>query len=390
VLLAQIVTILIAARAAGWLFRRIGQPAVVGEMAAGILLGPSAMGWLAPRFSRALFPPAGLDALSALSNIGLVLFLFLVGLRLNLSHLREEGRLALVTSNVSVLVPFAMGAALGRFLYPRLPHGQASLLAFALFLGAAMSVTAFPVLARILRERGLEATRLGAVAIACAAVDDVTAWLILAGIIAFVRSGTPGQRPLLEVLGYLAVYLAAMWLGVRRIARAWEGAALTRVLLVTFLSSLATEWLGVHALFGAFVAGVAMPKRLEFTETVARQIEPLTVELLLPLFFTLTGLRTRIGLVDGWAMWGVCLGIVAVAVAGKWGGGMVAARAMGMRWKDASALGILMNTRGLVELVILNIGLDLGILSPAMFSMMVVMALVTTFMTSPLLSLFGA
>ncbi|MCU1263420.1 MAG: Sodium/hydrogen exchanger [Bryobacterales bacterium] len=374
-LLAQIVLILIAARAGGWLFRRIGQPAVVGEMAAGILLGQLASDWFGP-----------LDALGALSQVGLVLFLFLVGLRLDLSHLRQEGRLALVTSNVSVLAPFALGAGLGVFLYPGLAHENAQLLPFALFLGAAMSITAFPVLARILRERGLEGTRLGAVAIACAAVDDVTAWLILAAIIAFVRSGA-GQKPLWEVFALLCVYLASMWFGIRRLARDWSPTAFTLVLLVALISSLATDWLGVHALFGAFMAGVVMPKRQEFTDLVARKIEPLTVELLLPLFFVLTGLRTRIGLVQGWSMWVTCVAIIAIAVLGKWGGGMLAARWNGMSWRDASALGILMNTRGLVELVILNIGLDLGILSPALFSMMVIMALVTTFMTSPLLQL---
>jgi Kef-type K+ transport system membrane component KefB len=201
-----------------------------------------------------------------------------------------------------------------------------------------------------------------------------------------VRSGA-GQKPLWEVFALLCVYLASMWFGIRRLARDWSPTAFTRVLLVALISSLATDWLGVHALFGAFMAGVVMPKRQEFTDLVARKIEPLTVELLLPLFFVLTGLRTRIGLVQGWSMWVTCVAIIAIAVLGKWGGGMLAARWNGMSWRDASALGILMNTRGLVELVILNIGLDLGILSPALFSMMVIMALVTTFMTSPLLQL---
>jgi Kef-type K+ transport system membrane component KefB len=367
-LLAQIVVILLAARVGGWLFRRIGQPAVVGEMAAGIALG---------QWASALFPADALASLNALSQIGLVLFLFLVGLRLDFSHLRGQGRLALVTSNVSVLAPFALGAGFGTFLY----RGGSQPVAFALFLGAAMSVTAFPVLARILRERGLDNTRLGTVAIACAAVDDVTAWLILAGIIAFVRNGN-----VLVVLALLAAYLLVMWFGVRRVARDWSPTALTSTILTAFLSSVATDWMGVHALFGAFAAGVVMPKRLEFQESIARKIEPLTVELLLPLFFTLTGLRTHIGLVRGWAMWGVCAALIVVAILGKWGGGMMAARWMGMSWRDASALGILMNTRGLVELVILNIGLDLKILPPEIFSMMVIMALVTTFMTSPLLS----
>ena len=387
-LLLQILIILATARVVGWLFRRIGQPAVVGEMVAGILLGPSAFGWIAPGYASALFPPASLAQLNALSQLGSVLFLFLVGLSLDLSHLQDEGRVTLASSSASILAPFAMGSALAIYLYPRFSYPHVRPLVFALFLGVAMSITAFPVLARILREFGLVQTRIGTVAIACAALDDVTAWTLLASIVALTRSGDGLQSGALTLL-YLAIYLAVMWFGVRRLTRNWNSAAATRILLVALASSVTTEWLGMHALFGAFFSGVVMSKGKEFVDGVARKIEPLTVNLLLPLFFALTGLRTRIGLVRGLSMWLVCLAIIAVAVTGKWGGAMLAARLMGMEWRPAATLGILMNTRGLVELVILNIGLDLGVLSPELFSMMVIMALVTTFMTSPLLRLMG-
>lgn len=372
-LLAQVIVILLAARVGGRVFRYMGQPEVVGEMTAGILLGQFASRWF-----------GSTDALNTLSQIGLILFLFLVGLRLDSKHLAREGRLAAVTSAVSIGVPFVLGAGLGLLLYSRFANG-APLAGFALFLGTAMSVTAFPVLARILRERNMEGTRVGTVAIACAAIDDVAAWLILAGLLAFIHSST-GHTPFWQVLGLLMLYCLLVWFGLRKAIRHWTPEGLTRVLLIVFGSSLATEWIGIHAFFGAFVAGIAMPKTAFFTDSIARRIEPLTTGLLLPLFFTVTGLRARIDLVQGWWMWGVCAAIICVAVLGKWGGAAVAAHWMGMTWRDASALGILLNTRGLVELIVLKTGLDAGMISPALFSMMVLMAIATTAMTSPMLN----
>jgi Kef-type K+ transport system membrane component KefB len=356
-------------------------------MTVGILLGPTGLGWIAPTIFHSLFPPGSVEQLNAVSQVGLVLFLFLVGLRLDLLRLREQGRSAVVISNASISIPFVLGVILAVFLYPRFSGAGVAVLPFTLFLGAAMSVTAFPVLARILHERGLERTRLGTVALVCAAVDDVTAWLILAGIVALVRSQQM-NRPLYMLL-LLAGYLAVMWFGVRRLARSWEHPSLTSLLLLALLSSIATDLIGLHALFGAFIGGLVLSDSRELTGAVAEKVEPITVEFLLPLFFAASGLRTQVGLLDGWAMWGPWFAISAVAVPGKWGGGMLAAGWMGMPWKEAAALGILMNTRGLIELVILNIGLDLGVLSSALFSMMVLMALVTTFMTSLLLSVLG-
>ncbi len=372
-LLAQVIAILLAARVGGRVFRYLGQPEVVGEMTAGILLGQFASRWFGPT-----------DALNTLSQIGLILFLFLVGLRLDSEHLAREGRLAAVTSAVSIGVPFVLGAGLGLLLYSRFANG-APRAGFALFLGTAMSVTAFPVLARILRERHLEGTRVGTVAIACAAIDDVAAWLILAGILAFIHAST-GHTPFWQVFGLLVLYCLIVWFGLRKVTRNWNADGLTRVLLVVLGSSLATEWIGVHAFFGAFVAGIAMPKTALFTDSIARRIEPLTTGLLLPLFFTVTGFRARLDLLEGWRMWGVCAAIICVAVLGKWGGAALAARWMGMAWRDASALGILLNTRGLVELIVLKTGLDAGMISPELFSMMVLMAIATTAMASPLLN----
>jgi Kef-type K+ transport system membrane component KefB len=383
----QIFVIVGFARLAGRLFPVFRQPRVVGEMVAGILLGPSLLGWLAPALSSSLFPAASLDHLNAVSQLGLMLFMFLVGLRLDTGQLRKLGRLAVVTSNASILVPMTLGVALGARLYPRFAPPSSTRVAFELFMGAAMSVTAFPVLARIIAEKGWTTLRLGVVAIACAAIDDVTAWLMLAGIIGYARAGTIVE--LFETAALLAAYLVAMQFGLKPLLHRWklQEASTTLPLLILFASACVTEWIGVHALFGAFFAGTIMPKEGESGKALAAKLEPITNDLLLPLFFALTGLRTSLGLIHGSAGWLICGAIVITAVCGKWGGATLAARWAGMPWSEASALGILMNTRGLVELVILNIRLALGILSPELFSMMVVMALVTTLMTTPLLAI---
>jgi Kef-type K+ transport system membrane component KefB len=395
-LLVQIAAVVIAARGVGLLFRRIGQPQVVGEMAAGILLGPSFLGWIAPGVSARLFPPDSLGFLNSISQVGLLVFMFLVGLELNPRLLRGRGPTAVVTSHASIVVPFVLGALLSLQLYPRLSDRSVGFTAFALFMGAAMSVTAFPVLARILSERGLMRTRVGTVTLACAAVADVTAWCILAVVVATVGAKGGGVPPWAMVAG-AAVYAALMVLGVRRalalLERRFERDGrvtqdvLGLILLVALASAWATEAIGVHALFGAFLAGAVMPKGKAFLHALNGKLEDVTVVLLLPLFFAFTGLRTRIGLVERAEMWGWCALVVVVAVAGKFGGSAAAARLTGMSWREAGAIGTLMNTRGLMELVILNIGLDIGVISPAVFAMMVLMALATTFMTSPLLEL---
>jgi Kef-type K+ transport system membrane component KefB len=393
-LLLQALVILAVARGVGLLFRRIHQPQVIGEMLAGIMLGPSLLGWLAPGVSAALFPPESLDYLNALSQVGVLLFMFLVGLELNPHVLRGQGKAAVITSWSSIVTPFVLGILLALVLYPRLGAGLKGFLPFALFMGTAMSITAFPVLARIMAERDLLRTRVGSMTIACAAVDDVSAWFLLACVVVLVRAGDSGHPIWITVLGSLA-FVAFLVFVVRGMLRRLEDVYQQRrrisenllaiILLLVLASAYVTEWLGIHALFGAFLMGAILPKEQRFVHALTEKLEGVAVVLLLPLFFAYNGMRVSIGLLSGAELWVLTLAIIATAVLGKWGGSAVAGRATGMPWREASAVGILMNTRGLVELVILNIGLDLGVISPTLFAMMVLMALVTTFMTSPLL-----
>ena len=393
-LIVQIAVVLSVARAVGYAFRLIRQPQVVGEMVAGILLGPSLLGWAAPGVSAVIFPVESLGVLGTLSQVGLLLFMFLVGLELDPRLLRGRGEAAVVTSHASIIAPFLLGSILALYLYPRLSDASVDFTGFALFLGAAMSVTAFPVLARILVERNLMRTKLGAVALACAAVDDVTAWSLLAVVVAIVRAGDT-DLPLWLTFTGTAVYVAAMFFAVRpllrHLLRLYESRGrltqdvLGLVLLGLLASAAATEWLGIHALFGAFLYGSLLPRDREFVRDLTGKLEDVTVVFFLPLFFASTGLKTSVGLVEGAEMWGYFGLVMLVAVAGKFGGSTLAARLTGLTWREAGGLGVLMNTRGLMELVILTIGLDLGVISPALFAMMVLMALATTFMTTPLL-----
>jgi Kef-type K+ transport system membrane component KefB len=392
-LLAQIAVILFFARVLGRALGLVGQPKVVGEMVAGLMLGPSLLGWLAPTVSAALFPTASLGFLNALSQIGLLFFMFLVGLELDARLIRGRGHAVLITSHASIVAPFFLGACLALFLYPRLSDESVTFTGFALFMGAAMSVTAFPVLARILQERGLTKTRLGAVAIACAAVDDVTAWCILAGVVLIVRSADATVPIPLMVGGSLLFVLVMLTVVRRALARLeatyvkWRQLSQDRIAAVVFLvlvSGWITERLGVHAVFGAFLAGAVMPKSEDFVREFRERFEDVMVVLFLPIFFAFTGLRTSIALIDG-GLWFYMALILLVAVIGKVGGSAVAARSSGMDWREAWALGALMNTRGLMAFVILNVGYDIGVVSPALFAMMVLMALATTFMTTPLL-----
>ncbi len=392
----QLAVVLAVCRVVGELFRRIHQPKVVGEMFAGIMLGPSLLGWIAPHASAYLFPASSLGFLNALSQVGVVVFMFLVGLKINPSELKKESHAAVLTSHVSITAPFVLAAFLALYLYPRLSDESVSFTSFALFMGSAMSITAFPVLARILTERNMLGSRLGTVAIACAAVDDVTGWCILAYIVVLIRSAHSATS-IWVTIGGILVFGLAMIHGVRRILRGFARAykkkgalsenLMALMLLLVLASSLMTEYLGIHLLFGAFLMGAIMPKDHQFVRYVLDRFETITVTLLLPLFFAFTGLRTNIGLVKGPEMWMYCGLIILVATAGKLGGSTLASWWSGMPLREAAGLGTLMNTRGLMELVILNIGLDIGVISPALFSMMVLMALFTTFMTTPVLRL---
>jgi Kef-type K+ transport system membrane component KefB len=387
----QATVVIVATRTIGVVARRMKQPLVVAEVIAGVILGPSLLGWVAPTVSAALFAPSSLHLLGSVSQIGLILFMFLVGLELDPGLLKKRIHASVAISHTSILVPFALGALLGTRLYGTLAPDGVPMSSFVLFMGVAMSITAFPVLARILVERRLLRSRVGAIAIACAAVDDVTAWCILAFVVSIVRSSGVKQAVVTSALAL--AYVGLMMFVVRpvlaRVAnRTKVGLSQNVVAIVivgVFASSLATELIGIHALFGAFLFGAIVPKQDTFAAALAEKLEDLILVVLLPLFFAYSGLRTQIGLLSTAESWMTCAAITLVACLGKFGGSTLAARVTGLSWRESSAIGILMNTRGLMELVVLNIGLDLGVISPALFTMMVVMALVTTFVTTPLL-----
>jgi Kef-type K+ transport system membrane component KefB len=392
-LLTQIVVVVVAARLCGGLAARIGQPKVIGEIVAGIMLGPSLLGWAAPGVSQALFPPGSLGTLKLLADVGVLLFMFVVGLELDVEVLRGVARTALLVSHASILFPCFLGVVLSLALYGSLAPAGVPFVPFALFLGIAMSITAFPVLARILEERGLTRTPLGNTAITCAAVDDVTAWSLLAIVVAVAKAQDLASAGLTVLT--VAAFIGLMWVVVGPAVRWVIGRSapetpsknlLAFVLLMLIGSALTAERIGIHALFGAFLVGVVMPHEAGFRAALVQRLEEISAILFLPLFFAFTGLRTRIGLLDSAEAWLMCLAVIAVATAGKLGGSMAAARLSGMGTLDALSLGALMNTRGLMELIVLNVGYELGILSPRIFAMMVLMALVTTFSTAPLLA----
>ncbi len=392
-LLVQIATIVVVSRTLGAVTRWLGQPLVIAEVLAGILLGPSLLGWLWPDAMVALFPAKSLPPLKMLSQVGLVLFMFLIGLEFDQRLLRGRTHTSVVISHTSIVVPFALGAGSAWYLYEAYSPPTVSFLSFTLFLGISMSVTAFPVLARILSERNLLHSRVGAISLACAAVDDVTAWCMLAFVVAVARS-----RALVQALwttGFAILFILTMLFLIRPFlrrlgARVASREALTPtlvaiILILLMISSITTELIGIHALFGAFLFGAILPKDGKLAETLVEKLETAAVVLFLPLFFAYSGLRTEIGLVSGREDWLVAGFLILIATVGKFGGSAIAARLTGLRWREATALGILMNTRGLMELIVLNIGFDIGVISPTMFTMLVMMALVTTFATTPVL-----
>lgn len=397
ILLLQIITIICVARILGFLCRKIGQPSVIGEIIAGILLGPSFAAMYFPEFSAFLFPEKSLGNLQFLSQIGLILFMFVIGMELDLKVLRNKAREAVVISHASIIFPFALGVTLAYFIYAQFAPVNVKFLSFALFIGISMSVTAFPVLARIVQERGLSKTKLGTIAITCAAADDITAWCLLAAVIAVVKAGSvlSAFYTILMAAGYVFLMLKIVQPFLKKLGEKYSNKEsfskpVVAIFFITLLlSSYATEVIGIHALFGAFLAGVIMPANSNFRSIFIEKVEDLALVLLLPLFFVFTGLRTQIGLLNDWQLWKICGLIIAVAVTGKFLGSTLAARFTGQNWRESLSIGALMNTRGLMELVVLNIGYDLGVLSPEIFAMLVIMALVTTFMTGPALDLIN-
>ncbi|MDB5307280.1 MAG: nhaS3 1 [Gemmataceae bacterium] len=382
----------------GRAFGYLGQPPVIGEVVAGILLGPSLLGAISPEAMHQLIPgpdadPKGqvVSALKVVAQLGVVLYMFLVGLELNSAKLKHQAHAAVAISHASIVAPFVLGAGLALWLYPVVSHRGVPFTSFALFMGVALSVTAFPVLARILADRGLDKTEVGVVALGCAAADDVTAWCLLAFVVGVAQAqiGTAAGVG----LGAL-VFIAGMFLVVRplaaRVCRQLDAgplpaAAIPGVFVAVLLSALATEAIGIHAVFGAFLLGAVIPHDSQLAREFTRRLKDVVTVLLLPAFFALTGLRTQVGLVSGWENWLICAAIIAVATLGKFGGTLVAARLTGRDWRTGAALGAMMNTRGLMGLIVLDIGLDLGVISPTLFAMMVLMALATTMATAPAL-----
>lgn len=397
ILLAQIITIIIVARIFGWIFKKIGQPTVIGEIIAGIALGPSLLGTHFPEFSAFLFPDASLGNLKFLSQIGLILFMYVIGMELDLKVLKNKANDAVVISHASIVIPFALGIGLAYFVYDQFAPEGVQFLSFSLFMGIAMSITAFPVLARIVQERGIHKTRLGAVVITCAAADDITAWCLLAAVIAIVKAGsfTSSIYVISLAVGFVLIMLLMVKPFLKRIGDLYKSNdALSKPLVAIFfitliMASYATEVIGIHALFGAFMTGVIMPEQSKFRIIFIEKVEDVSVILLLPLFFVFTGLRTEIGLINDPYLWQVTGFVILVAVVGKFLGSAIAAKFVGQNWRDSLTIGALMNTRGLMELIVLNIGLELGVLTPAVFTMMVIMALVTTFMTGPALNIIN-
>lgn len=393
-ILLALSVVIVMARGMGSLFSLFGQPKVIGEVVGGILLGPSFLGSLSPQLYHFLLPPAAAPFLGLIAQLGVIFYMFVVGLELDLKVLRKSGHAALAISHASIVVPFLLGSALALYIYKKVALPEVGFTSFALFLGVSMSITAFPVLARILTDRKVNKTKMGTIALTCAAVDDVTAWCLLALVVSVTQAKLGGA---IITLVLTVVYIAAMFLLggplVRRLVPWLEkfdrltegGVAIFFVGLL--LSALATEVIGIHAIFGAFLLGAITPHDSRVAKELTDRIDDLVRIMFLPAFFAFTGMRTQFGLLDNAADWQMCGLIILVATLGKFGGTFVASRLSGLNNRDSAALGILMNTRGLVELIVLNLGLDLKIISPQLFTMLVIMALVTTFMTSPILHL---
>ena len=391
-ILLQIIVILLVVQVFGYLCKRFGQQWVIGEILAGLALGPSLLGILLPQAKSFLFPTSALPTLQTLGDIGLVLYMFSLGSRLDTNLMLRQSKKALLTSLSGILLPLALGAALAFFLFPSFGGSKSTLISFMLLVGTAMAITAFPVLARLLSEKNMLGTKIGTLALTCAAVDDVTAWCLLALVIAVIHG--QGVLSVGLTVGLTLAFAAAMLMVVRPLLHfatrhiRSEQVMLALNMALLLLAAYATNAIGIHPIFGAFLTGIILPRKPFFVKFV-RDLDYINALLFLPLFFVYSGLRTQIGLISSPWMWLICLLILAIACIGKIFGGTFAVRIFGESWRDSLSLGVLMNTRGLVELIVLNIGLDLGVLSPTLFAMLVIMALVTTMMASPLLPLLG-
>jgi|WetSurMetagenome_2_1015567.scaffolds.fasta_scaffold32213_2 Kef-type K+ transport system membrane component KefB/nucleotide-binding universal stress UspA family protein len=395
ILILQLIVIMVVARIMGYLFQLLGQPLVIGEIVAGLILGPSVLGALFPGVSRSLFPEQSVIVLQQLSQLGLIFFMFIIGMELDTQSFKKSANKAFLISAASIIIPFVSGIILAYYLSQEFNISHLQFMYFALFMGTTMCITAFPILARIVQERKLTKTPVGIMAITVAAIGDVVAWCILAVVIAIVKAGGISHALITILLSVL--YIMFMFYVIKplmyRIGRVYASREamvkpiVALVFLLILISSLVTEAIGIHALFGAFMAGVVMPENLNFKRVFTEKIEDISLVILLPLFFVSTGLRTQIGLINTGHLWMICLLITSVAIMGKFGGTLLASRYVGLTWNHSLTLSVLMNAKGLMELIVLNIGYELGILSPEVFAMLVIMALITTLLTGPGLNL---
>jgi Kef-type K+ transport system membrane component KefB len=394
-LLLVLAAVLVTGRVLGALLAAVRQPPVIGEVLAGILLGPSLLGRLAPDISHAILPVSVAPYLSVVAQFSVILYMFLVGVDLRVDFLRGRTRQVVVTSNTSIILPFGLGLLLAQYLYPRLSTPDVPFVSFALFMGVAMSITAFPVLARIVADRGLTDTPLGSVALACAAADDVSAWCLLAFVVGIAQgSAATAVVTMVWTIVFVAVMLAAVRPVVARVAadnadQPPSSNAFAIALGGLLGSAIVAELIGIHAIFGAFLFGALIPRESALARVLREKLHDLVTILLLPAYFAFTGMRTDVGLLAGASEWAMCVLIIVVATFGKFGGALAGARLTGADWITASRLGVLMNTRGLMELIVLNVGRDLNVISPTLFTMMVLMALATTMATTPVLHSLG-
>lgn len=394
-ILLALILIIVVTRIGGILLKKIGQPPVIGEIIGGIFLGPSLFGKIFPGTMEYLLPTTIAPILNIIAQIGIILYMFLVGLEIDLKALKKSAHSTIAISHASIIFPFILGAALSLWIFEGLAPLNVDFTSFSLFLAVSMSITAFPVLARILTDQNLHKTKLGSIALTCAAIDDVTAWCLLAFVTSFAKAQISSA---FATLFWTIAYILLMFIVIKPIIEnkfikmdqntaANEG-AMFLILIAALASATLTEMIGIHAIFGAFLLGAIIPHESLAAKTLNIRLQDIIRILFLPAFFAYTGMRTQISLVNSAKDWLICAVIIAVAIVGKFGGTLFAARFTGMGWRQSITLGILMNTRGLVELIVLNVGLDLGVISPRLFTMMVIMALVTTLITGPALKLF--
>lgn len=387
--LFQLLLIISVAKLTGFLLSKLGQPAVVGEIAAGIILGPSILGAVFPEFSAQVFPAESLKGLQYLSQIGLLLFMFIVGLELDFSELKGEAKSIAIISSLSIIFPFIIGTIVGINIFNSFTPEHHTILSFTLFMGISFSITAFPVLARIILERNMQKTRVGYLSLSSAAINDCSAWFILSIILAYIK--TENFYDALTRLVFIVLYLLFMFFVVKPLIKKnlhrIENHFTIIMIAIVLLSSILTEALGIHALFGAFIAGLIISDKSFNKSDLIKKIHDISVILFLPIFFALSGLRTSIGLLNNSYLWFIFIIILILAILGKLVSSAMAAKISGLSWRESLSIGVLMNTRGLIELIILNIGYDLGIIQPTLFTILVLMAIVTTFMTGPLLEI---